>query len=238
MGRRKQKSSDASDPSSSAPVTESWSQKDERVKVTEGHGLDLSLSARIDGDKDLIFDILTEPDPSHAFRALKKVLYHHVLEDDGKGCKKVAICHRACAKFLFFSMTFDTHLHVVQDAQAGKVQFQLAGKGNCLPTGSRQGDLFGRVRFQAVGKENKSMKMYDGGWEIQPFSDKAMDSARHGRLNPSLAAVSSSTWMRNTSNIFNHFNKNMAMDSARHGRLNPSLAAVSSSTWKRDTFNI
>eukprot|EP00798_Chlamydomonas_sp_ICE-L_P003534 gene3534-13601_t len=34
----------------------------------------------------------------------------------------------------------------------------------------------------------------------------AMDSARHGRLNPMVVAVRCSTWMRSTSNIFNHFN--------------------------------
>ena len=75
--------------------------------------------------------------------------YRKILEENkGKGTRKLEVAHRAIAKFLFISVTFETRLFVWEDDIHRKIRFCNAKEG--------------------------FMKRFEGGWHIQPFSEKTL----------------------------------------------------------------
>lgn len=50
------------------------------------------------------------------FKGIRATLSRSVLEDDGKGRRKLLVGHRALTKFLWVSVTFDTGAHKYADA--------------------------------------------------------------------------------------------------------------------------
>lgn len=82
--------------------------------------------------------------------------YRRVLEDDGKGRRKLEIGHRAVARFLFLSVSFETHLYVDEDDVQRTIHFRTAREG--------------------------VMKKFDGCWRIQPFTQQTLDSWFHPEL--------------------------------------------------------
>ncbi len=46
---------------------------------------------------------------------LQDVLYRRTIEDDGRGSRKLQVGHRACTRFLWLSVTFETELFVWED---------------------------------------------------------------------------------------------------------------------------
>ncbi len=78
---------------------------------------------------------------------MQEATYRRVVEDDGKGRRKLEVGHRGFAKFLFVKITFDTHLYVWEDdntmtvspnaCQVGKEM--LHRQGSVLPIKSMSG---------------------------------------------------------------------------------------------------
>ncbi|KAG2444777.1 hypothetical protein HXX76_001520 [Chlamydomonas incerta] len=151
-------------------TTEAWKEKDQAITVTEGNGFlyNLKLRAKVDAAPSEIYDILTDPNTVSIFRSIKECTYRKEVENDGKGRRKLEIGHRALARFLFLSITFETHLYVWEDDVAKTIRFQMAKPG--------------------------MMQKFDGCWEVKPFTqatldaiynpDKAAAAAAHHHHNP------------------------------------------------------
>ena len=94
----------------------------------------------------------------------KACTHRKVLEENkDKGTRKLEVAHRAVAKFLFISVTFETHLFVWEDDIHRKIRFCNAKEG--------------------------FMKKFEGGWHIQPFSEKTLkDLSQHQVPGPTLPA--------------------------------------------------
>lgn len=71
-------------------------------------------------------------------------------EDDGKGKRKLRVAHRAIARFLWLSVTFDTELFVWED------------------------DINKTIRFTNA-RTDGFMKKFDGYWTVQPFCQSTLD---------------------------------------------------------------
>jgi hypothetical protein len=50
-------------------------------------------------------------------------------EDRVKGTRKIEVAHKAVARFLFISVTFETRLHVWEDDLNRKIRFCNAQEG-------------------------------------------------------------------------------------------------------------
>lgn len=118
----------------------------------------LQLQAKVNSAPDDIYDILTDPNTVSIFRSIKECTYRRVLEDDGKGKRKLEIGHRAIARFLFLSVSFDTHLYVDEDDRKRTIHFRTAREG--------------------------LMKKFDGSWHVQPFNQDTLDTWFHPERQP------------------------------------------------------
>jgi hypothetical protein len=59
------------------------------------------------------------PPDSHAiFRGIKATLERRLLEDNGRGRRRLLVCHQAATRFLWLQVTFSTQLEVVEDDRA------------------------------------------------------------------------------------------------------------------------
>eukprot|EP00798_Chlamydomonas_sp_ICE-L_P004639 gene4639-14835_t len=202
MGRKTRASK--ANAASGEPETECWSSKDEKVRVTESDGFDISLTAKLDCPPDMVYTILTDKDPTTIFKNLMQVLYRRTLHDDGQGKRHLAVGQRALAKFLFLNFTFDTDLFIVEDAPQRKGKRHLAtcsGRvssrvyGNLLWPNLRQPalaeflflhftfdtDLFivgdapqRKIKFEVKDDGRGAMRVSKGDWHIEPSSDSAM----------------------------------------------------------------
>ncbi|KXZ42655.1 hypothetical protein GPECTOR_127g533 [Gonium pectorale] len=87
---------------------EAWNEKDQTITVAEGNGFlySLTLRAKVNSAPSDIYHILTDPNTVSIFRSIKECTYRRVLEDDGKGRRKLEVGHRALARFLFINVTF------------------------------------------------------------------------------------------------------------------------------------
>lgn len=135
------------------PNVENWSDADQKIVVTSKPGFlwSVLLRAKIDASPDIVYKILTDENPQNIFRGIKAVTYRNVVEEDKRtGRKKLEVCHRAYTKFLFISVTFDTHLHVWEDPVAKTIHFRTAREG--------------------------FMKVFDGQWTVQPFTQETLDN--------------------------------------------------------------
>lgn len=136
-----------------ADTVEAWTEKDQRIVVAEGSDWGLALRAKVDSSPDAIYDILTDPNTVSIFRSIKECTYRRIVEDDGKGRRKLEIGHRALAKFLFLSVSFETHLHVWEDSVEKTIRFEMAKPG--------------------------IMQKFDGCWRIKPFTQRTLDEMYH-----------------------------------------------------------
>ncbi|KAG2501807.1 hypothetical protein HYH03_000307 [Edaphochlamys debaryana] len=137
-------------------TVESWEEKGQRITVTEGNGFlyNLQLRAKVDSSPDAIYDILTDPDTNSVFRSIKECTYRKVLEEDKKaGTRKLEVWHKAIARFLFISVTFETRLYVWEDDRARVIRFTTAKPG--------------------------MMQKFDGCWRVKPFTQETLDSIYH-----------------------------------------------------------
>ncbi|GIL94998.1 hypothetical protein Vretimale_1111 [Volvox reticuliferus] len=134
---------------------EAWNEKDQTITVSEGNGFlyNLTLRAKVDSKPSDIYSILTDPNTVSIFRSIKECTYRRVVEDDGKGRRKLEVGHRALARFLFISITFDTHLYVWEDDIERTIKFQMARPG--------------------------MMQKFDGCWRINAFTQQTLDSIYH-----------------------------------------------------------
>uniref|UniRef100_A0A383VA10 Coenzyme Q-binding protein COQ10 START domain-containing protein n=1 Tax=Tetradesmus obliquus TaxID=3088 RepID=A0A383VA10_TETOB len=157
------------------PSVDSWSEKDQRIVVSQpasGFLYDLILRAKIDAPPDDVYTVLRDPNSHEIFRGIKDTLHRTTLEDDGKGTRKLRIGHRAVTKFLWLSVTFDTELFVWEDDNARTIRFTNA-------------------------RNDGFMKKFDGTWNVQPFTQSTLDSIyrpgqqqqqqQHGWLAPGSA---------------------------------------------------
>ncbi|KAG2448948.1 hypothetical protein HYH02_005704 [Chlamydomonas schloesseri] len=142
-------------------TTEAWNEKNQAITVTEGNGFlyNLKLRAKVDASPSEIYDILTDPNTVSIFRSIKECTYRKEVENDGKGRRKLEIGHKALARFLFISITFETHLYVWEDDVAKTIRFQMAKPG--------------------------MMQKFDGCWEVKPFTQATLDAI----YNPEKAAA-------------------------------------------------
>mmetsp|Transcript_37941 Transcript_37941/g.84526 ORF Transcript_37941/g.84526 Transcript_37941/m.84526 type:complete len:292 (+) Transcript_37941:39-914(+) len=140
-----------------AKKAESWDEKNQQIVVQEGNGFlyNLQMTAKVDSSPSVIYGILTDPAAVSVFRNLKACVYRNILEDDGKGRRKLEVQHRAIARFLFISMTFETTLHVWEDDHAKRIKFRNARDG--------------------------FMKKFDGTWVVQPFTEQNVQGLKKGR---------------------------------------------------------
>ncbi|GFR39789.1 hypothetical protein Agub_g274 [Astrephomene gubernaculifera] len=134
---------------------ENWHEKDQAITVSEGNGFlyNLALRAKVDSSPNDIYSILTDPNTVSIFRSIKECTYRRVVEDDGQGQRRLEIGHRAVARFLFISISFETHLHVWENDVEKTIKFQLAGPG--------------------------LMQKFDGCWRIKPFTQETLDDIYH-----------------------------------------------------------
>ncbi|EFJ40166.1 hypothetical protein VOLCADRAFT_108304 [Volvox carteri f. nagariensis] len=134
---------------------EAWNEKGQTITVSEGNGAlyNLTLRAKIDSKPTDIYRILIDPNTVSIFRSIKECTYRRVLEDDGKGRRKLEVGHRALTRFLFISVTFETHLHVWEDDNERTIKFQMA--------------------------RPSMMQKFDGCWRIKPFTQETLDSIYH-----------------------------------------------------------
>lgn len=59
------------------------------------------------------------PAEAHSiFRGIKSTLERRTLEDDGRGHRKLLVCHQAVTRFLWLHVTFSTHLLIWEDDKA------------------------------------------------------------------------------------------------------------------------
>lgn len=159
------------------PTVEGWTDtKDARivVRTTPGSDLlaDLVLRAKVDASPEETYAVLTHPDSHQVFRGIKATLERRTLEDDGRGRRKLLVCHQAVTRFLWLQVTFSTQLLVWEDDKARTITFRNARDGGF-------------------------MKTFTGRWEVLPFSQETLDrvyrpeeAARHhhlGWLNPARA---------------------------------------------------
>ena len=86
------------------------------------------------------------------FRGIRQVLSREIIEDDGKGKRKLLLGHRALTKFLWLSVTFDTHLYVWEDSVNRTIKFCNA-------------------------RNDGFMKKFEGSWQVQPFSSATIGQA-------------------------------------------------------------
>ncbi|GLC43298.1 hypothetical protein PLESTB_001343400 [Pleodorina starrii] len=135
--------------------TEAWEEKGQTISVSEGGGFlyNITLRAKVDSNPNDIYDILTDPNTNSIFRSIKECTYRRVLEDDGRGRRKLEVGHRAITRFLFISVSFETHLHVWEDDNERTIKFQMARPG--------------------------MMQKFDGCWRIKPFTQETLDSIYH-----------------------------------------------------------
>ncbi|GLI61051.1 hypothetical protein VaNZ11_003312 [Volvox africanus] len=134
---------------------EAWNEKDQSITVSEGTEFlyNLTLRAKVDSKPNDIYSVLIDPKSVSIFRSIKECTYRRVLEDDGKGRRKLEVGHRALARFLFINITFETHLYVWEDDIERTIKFQMARPG--------------------------MMQKFDGCWRINPFTQQTLDSIYH-----------------------------------------------------------
>lgn len=134
------------------PSVEDWEQKDQRIIVSTPAGFlfQLQLNAKIDATPDEVFDVLVDPEPHRIFRGIKGVTYRRIVQDNGKGGRKLEVGHKSFVKFLWFAVPFETHLVVWEDAATKTIHFQNAHEG--------------------------FMKKFDGRWQLRPFCQESLDS--------------------------------------------------------------
>ncbi|GIL63457.1 hypothetical protein Vafri_17494 [Volvox africanus] len=134
---------------------EAWNEKDQTITVSEGNGFlyNLKLRAKVDSKPNDIYNVLIDPKTVSIFRSIKECTYRRVLEDDGKGRRKLEVGHLALARFLFINFTFETHLYVWEDDIERTIKFQMARPG--------------------------MMQKFDGCWRINPFTQQTLDRIYH-----------------------------------------------------------
>lgn len=180
-------------------TTESWSEADQRIRVTQPAGFlfNLELNAKVDAPPDDVYAILTDPGSHKIFRGIKSVLYRKVLADDGAGRRQLEVGHRATTKFLFISVSFDTRLFVDEDDNQRTITFRLAKKG--------------------------FMKDFSGTWNVRPFNQHTLDTVFNSPAaddaSPSGPSSSSRQW----------FNPIAAIASTQHGHSRRCPSEASSS---------
>eukprot|EP00775_Hariotina_reticulata_P013383 gene13383-13510_t len=136
------------------PTVDTWSDKNQKIEVSQpGQGFlyDLILRAKLDASPEDVYTVLIDPKSHEIFRGIKDTLSRTVLEDDGKGCRKLRVGHRAVTKFLWISVTFDTELFVWEDDNARTIRFTNA-------------------------RSDGFMKKFDGTWNVQPFTQQTLDT--------------------------------------------------------------
>jgi hypothetical protein len=122
------------------PSVESWRDADQRIEVSSRPGFlwNVLLRARINASPDEVYSILTDEHPERIFRGIKvgfrntepppwpaqpihpalrqAVVNRRVVQEDKRtGKRTLELTHRAFTKFLFITVTFDTHLFVDED---------------------------------------------------------------------------------------------------------------------------
>jgi hypothetical protein len=58
------------------------------------------------------------PDAHSIFRGIKATLSRRTMEDNGRGQRKLLICHQAVTRFLWLQVTFSTQLLIDEDDKA------------------------------------------------------------------------------------------------------------------------
>ncbi|KAG1662757.1 hypothetical protein FOA52_006782 [Chlamydomonas sp. UWO 241] len=136
---------------SEPPSVDSWNEKDQKITVSEGGGFlyRVGLRAKVTGPPSTIYGVLTDPAAQNVFRSIKACTFRKVVEENrAKTTRQLEVAHRAVAKFLFISITFETRLDVWEDDVARKIRFANAQEG--------------------------FMKKFEGTWHIQPFTNQTL----------------------------------------------------------------
>jgi len=136
-----------------------------------------------------------------------------VLEDDGRGRRRLRVTQRAGVKLLFLSVSFDTTLEIWEDDRARTIRFRSAHEGGfmcgrppaglppptacppaCLPAARATAQLPPgpdlQRRLDPLPTPHRSR--FDGCWTVEPFSPAA--AARRARA-PGLAATAGGGWL-------------------------------------------
>lgn len=136
------------------PTVEDWSEKDQRIVVRTTPGTkvlaDLVLRAKVSASPDEVYAVLTYPDSHVIFRGIKATLERRTLEDDGKGRRKLLVCHQAMTRFLWLHVTFSTQLLIEEDDKARTISFRNARDGGFMRT-------------------------FTGRWEVLPFNQETLN---------------------------------------------------------------
>ena len=131
-----------------------WREGDLVVTVQqpkEGFWSSVNVVAKIPLPPHAVFDVLTDPDNRSTFKSIKKVNFHKVLKDDGKGKKTVEVEHVGRWKYGIFAGQFTVRLLVRQDRNKGKIRFDL----------------------QPI--RNNFMRNFSGEWTIAPYDEDSLD---------------------------------------------------------------
>jgi hypothetical protein len=106
--------------------------EDVSIKVTQSPGflchIEATAAFRMPA-RTLFKQVITHPDNAAIFRHMDKCVYRRVLQDDGRGRRKVKVAHEASWRFLLLHGKFTTKLVVDEDDRNLVMDFQLDPEG-------------------------------------------------------------------------------------------------------------
>lgn len=114
----------------STTSSERWTDGKTAVEVLQPEGFlcTVRVRSKVNLGPDEVFDILVAPNNHEYFKAIKRVNYRKILEDNGWR-QKVEVEQIGQWRFLTFKGEFATRLHVFQDKRARTVRFHLIKPG-------------------------------------------------------------------------------------------------------------